>query len=451
MSLIGDSTSYLCRDCFAYGYASGASASGGSQLAICPECGSSRIIQHDELFELHLAHIDCDAFYCSVEKRDNPKLSDKPVIVGGGDRGVVAAACYLARQYGVHSAMPSWRAKQACPELIILKPRMAYYKKIGDEIKEMMLSLSPLVQSLSIDEAFIDMAGTEKLHKKPSAVMLAQLQADILQQIGITVSVGLSYNKSLAKISSDQDKPHGYFTLGRAQAESWMAEQPCSVIFGLGKRSVSRLQEEGIISVGDIQTAPIPRLRRILGNDASRIKALACGRDERLVQPHRKAKSISSETTFATDISDLNALLAIAERQTQNVSKQLKHKSVYGRTITLKLKTAKHQIITRSTTIAQPTQMAFRIFSEIKRLAETHIDGKTSYRLLGVGVELSSETAEASFFTEEHEAIFRKEKLEQAVDSIQSKLGDSSITTGRQLGMTTPKTTQKTDHTSKRK
>jgi len=430
MTLTSQSISYLCRDCFGYGY-----AGGDKKLASCPECGSSRLVQHAELFELHLAHIDCDAFYCSVEKRDNPELADKSVIVGGGDRGVVAAACYVARQYGIRSAMPSWQAKQACPELVILKPRMAYYKQIGDQIKKMMLSLSPLVQPLSIDEAFIDMAGTEKLHKKPVAVMLAQFQADILQQIGITVSVGLSYNKSLAKISSEQDKPHGYFVLGQMEATDWLAEQPCSVIFGLGKRSTARLHAEGINTVGDIQNAALPHLRTILGHDAARIKALASGQDDRTVQPHSTAKSVSSETTFSKDISDLETLLGIAERQTQIVSKQLKQKSVQGRTLTLKLKTARHQIITRSATLAQPTQMAFRIFSEIKRLAEKQIDGKTSYRLLGVGVEISSEQAEASFFTAEHETVFRQEKLELAVDSIHSKLGQDSITTGRQLGM----------------
>jgi len=429
MNPASQSISYVCRDCFSYGYAGGEMA-----LQQCPECASGRIVQHAELFELHLAHIDCDAFYCSIEKRDNPELADRPVIVGGGDRGVVAAACYVARQYGIRSAMPSWRAKQACPELVVLRPRMAHYQMISRQIKQMMLSLTPLVQSLSIDEAFVDMSGTEKLHIKPAAVMLAQFQADIEKQIGITVSVGLSYNKSLAKISSDQDKPHGYFVLGRTQAQSWLATQPCSIIFGLGKRATERLQAEGILRVGDIQTAPLAQLQSILGNDAARIKALASGQDERAVQPSQKAKSISSETTFATDISELESLLAIAERQSQNVSKQLKQKSVRGRTITLKLKTARHKIITRSVTIGQPTQMAFRIFSEIRRLLEKQIDGKTSYRLLGVGVELSAEMAEASFFTEEHESLFRKEKLEQAVDSIQSKLGQDSITTGRQLG-----------------
>ncbi|MGB1441540.1 MAG: DNA polymerase IV [Candidatus Puniceispirillaceae bacterium] len=429
MKLASHSISYLCRDCFSYGY-----AGGQTQLQHCTECASLRIVQHAELFELHLAHMDCDAFYCSVEKRDNPELAEKPVIVGGGDRGVVAAACYVARQYGIRSAMPSWRAKQACSELVVLKPRMAHYQKISRQIKQMMLSLTPLVQSLSIDEAFVDMSGTEKLHKKPAAVMLAQFQADVAKQIGITVSVGLSYNKSLAKISSDQDKPHGYFVLGTSQAQSWLATQPCSIIFGLGKRATARLQAENIHSVGDIQNAPLLQLQSILGNDAARIKALASGQDERAVLPSQKAKSISSETTFASDISDLESLLAIAERQSQNVSKQLKQKSVQGRTVTLKLKTAAHKIITRSVTIGQPTQMAFRIFSEISRLLEKQIDGKTKYRLLGVGVELSSEIAEASFFTDEHEHLFRKEKLEQAVDSIHSKLGQNSITTGRQLG-----------------
>ena len=418
----------LCRHCFAYGY-----VSSGSAFTHCPDCGHDRLICHPELLELHLAHIDCDAFYCAVEKRDNPELRDKPVIVGGGERGVVAAACYVARQYGIRSAMPSWQARKACPELIVIKPRMSHYQAVSRQIKSRMLALTPLVQSLSIDEAFVDMAGTEKLHGRPAAVMLAAFQRQIAEEIGITVSVGLAPNKSLAKIASDQDKPDGFFVLGGAEAKGWLADQPVSILFGLGKAATARLEAQNITSCRDIQQASPHQLRQILGKDADRIAQLASGIDPRQVIPHQPAKSVSAETTFNADETQLDAMLVIAEQQSHRVAKNLKQKGLSGRTITLKLKTSSHKIRTRSISLSQPTQMAFRIFDAVSQLLHKEIDGRTAWRLLGVGVEISDSPEEASLFGVDNDASLKQEKLERALDALSDKLGDVPVTSGRQF------------------
>lgn len=428
MSGYTSGSGFLCRSCFSYGYVSDATG-----VKNCLDCGKDNIVLHPELLDLHIAHIDCDAFYCSVEKRDNPALKDKPVIVGGGDRGVVAAACYVARQYGIRSAMPSWQAHKACPELVVLKPRMAHYQNVSKTIKQMMLALTPLVQSLSIDEAFLDLSGTEKLHGKPAAVVLAEFQAEIYKTVGITVSIGLGANKSLAKIASDQDKPHGFFVLGASDAKDWLAAQPVSIIFGLGKVSTAHLQARGITTCKDIQNIDLQHLRAILGNDAERIYDLAHGIDPREVIPHQKAKSVSSETTFSANERDLDKLLVIAEQQSQRVSKSLKDKNLTGRTVTLKLKTASHKIKTRSVTLPQPTQMAFRIFETVKSILEKEIDGQISYRLLGVGVGVTDLPVEAELFQDTDDTIQKQEKLERALDQLHSKLGDVKVTSGRQL------------------
>ena len=245
----------LCRNCGKAGHF-------GSTLTFefCLACGSSNIRVHPELLSLNIAHIDCDAFYASIEKRDNPEIAKKPVIVGGGDRGVVAAACYIARKFGVRSAMPAWEALKKCPEAVIIRPRMEHYVAIGQQIRDQMLSLTPLVQPLSIDEAFLDLSGTEKLHRASPAEALHRLQQDIKRDIGISVSIGLSGNKSLAKMASDRDKPDGFFVVGMDEAESWLAPQPISILYGIGKSAITRLNAIGVFSCDDLATGDIKAL-----------------------------------------------------------------------------------------------------------------------------------------------------------------------------------------------
>jgi DNA polymerase-4 len=396
-------------------------------------------VLHDELFSLSLAHIDCDAFYCSVEKRDNPALANRPVIVGGEQRGVVAAACYIARTYGIRSAMPTWQAKRACPELVIIKPRMAVYQTIGQQIREMMQALTPLVQPLSIDEAFLDLAGTQKLHHASPALSLARLQQHIKTELRLTVSIGLAANKSMAKIASDQDKPNGFYVIGAAEAKSWLKDRPASLLFGLGKSQMAKLKAAGVHSCGDIVNLPAGQQQSLFGSDAQRLVNLASGIDNRPVVPYSRAKSISSETTFSENISELDTLLAIAESLSAKVSRQLKAKRRAAIRVTVKLKFPTHRLITRSRTLAAPTQMHHDIFDAASDVLRAEIGNGKSYRLLGVGVELSEQDigengdAPTSLLDIVDDNRQKRNKLEAAIDQLHEKLGDDVLKTGRQL------------------
>jgi DNA polymerase-4 len=422
----------LCRACGLAGYL-------GAVLLdqTCPDCGSPRLVQHPELLDLALAHIDCDAFYASVEKADNPDLRDQPVIVGGGKRGVVAAACYIARQFGVRSAMPSWQALQKCPDAVVIRPRMARYQEISRKIRAKMLALTPLVEPLSIDEAFLDLAGTQKLHRRSPAEMLAGLQAEIQAELGLTVSVGLSYNKSLAKMASDQDKPNGFFVLGRAEAADWLASRPVSILFGLGKASTARLEQAGYQTCRDLVQAEPASLRPLLGSQTERLTALAQGIDARPVTPLSRAKSLSAETTFDTDISDYALLEAELELLSQKVSRRLKKAGLEGRRVQLKLKTDRHRILTRSHTLAQPSNRHYILFEAAARLLRAECGAGRFWRLLGVGMEgfeASGQPVTADLFAPQEQLGRRaglEEALEEALDKLHEKMGSEAIATGR--------------------
>ena len=440
---------FLCRDCLLSGHYGFAAEQATMPHPVCPSCDSGRVVLHDELFSLAMAHIDCDAFYCSVEKRDNPELRDKPVIVGGGDRGVVAAACYVARRFGIRSAMPTWQARKACPELIIIKPRMAHYQKVGRQIRQMMLSLTPLVQPLSIDEAFLDLSGTQKLHKCSPAESLAAFQHRVSEEIGVTVSVGLAENKSMAKIASDQDKPDGFYVIGRAEAQGWLQDKPVRILFGLGQVTSKKLNAAGLHTCGDIASCPPAKLRGLLGRDAERVKQLACGIDPRHVEPHRAAKSVSSETTFAQDISALPDLLSIAETLTQTVSVRLKDQNLMAVDVTIKLKRPNHRLLTRTARLPHPTRMAHRLFDVASGLIESEAAPDRAWRLLGIGVSVRSDEAYSPppplhmddlFDQQPNDKADRQDKLEEALDHVREKLGAELIKTGRRFSFETRNT-----------
>ena len=238
----------LCRKC---GWAGQAQ----SRPARCPSCGSPRLTGHEELFALSIAHVDCDAFYASIEKRDDPSLRDKPLIIGGGHRGVVSTCCYIARQSGVRSAMPMFTAKKLCPEAVIIPPNMSKYVSVSSEIRAMMDRLTPLVEPLSIDEAFLDLGGTQAMHKAAPAEVLSRFAREVEEQIGVTVSIGLSHNKFLAKIASDLDKPRGFAVIGKAETLAFLADKPVSLIYGVGKVFSESLREDGYETIGQIQRA----------------------------------------------------------------------------------------------------------------------------------------------------------------------------------------------------
>ena len=352
-------TNSFCRDCL---------TDAAPRATRCRACGSPRLLRHEELDRLAVAHIDCDAFYATIEKRDDPALAAEPVIVGGGKRGVVAAACYVARTFGVKSAMPMFEALRLCPHARVVRPNIDKYSRVGREVRQMMLALTPLVEPLSIDEAFLDLSGTERLHALQPARVLARFATAVETRLAITVSIGLSANKFLAKVASDLDKPRGFAVLGPSEAAAFLAPKPVSFIFGVGKVSAARYARDGFQRIADLQRAGETTLMRRYGDEGRRLARLAYGIDARKVSANRETKSVSAETTFDRDIADFRALERILWRQVEEVSARLKAKALAGSTVTLKLKSADFRIRTRAHSLESPTQLAGRIFAASRGL-----------------------------------------------------------------------------------
>lgn len=415
----------LCRTCLA-------DNPPGSQR--CTACGSPRLVAHPELHALGIAHIDCDAFYAAIEKRDNPDLADKPVIIGGGKRGVVSTACYIARISGVRSAMPMFQALRKCPEAIVIPPNMAKYAAVGREIRAMMLELTPQVEPISIDEAFLDLTGTEKLHRATPAVSLARLASRIEADIGITVSVGLSFGKFLAKVASDLEKPRGFSVIGRAEAVSFLASKPVGLIWGVGKALQARLDADGIRTIGQLQKLDEAGLIRRYGAMGQRLYRLSRAEDDRTVNPRGEAKSVSSETTFDDDQSDPGKLAVVLRNLSERVSASLKKQGLAGRTVTLKLKTPDFRLRTRSRTLPDPTQLADRIWRAGAELLAREADGRTAFRLIGIGVSEMVEPSKADPVDLVDPVAARRAEAERAMDRIRSKFGLQSVELGLTLG-----------------
>ncbi len=414
----------LCRTCFRLddGPADGA----------CASCGGSHTVSHAELDRLRIAHLDCDSFYASVEKRDRPELADKPVLVGGQKRGVVMAACYVARRYGVHSAMPMFKALRQCPDAVVIRPDMQKYGRIGREIREMMRSVTPLVEPISIDEAFLDLTGTERLHGGAPAQTVARLVADIRAAHGITVSIGLSHNKFLAKLASALEKPHGFTVIGEAETVSFLATQPVARIWGVGAVLQKRLERDGITRIGELQQIAEEELVRRYGKMGGRLARLSHGRDSRHVEPGSGRKSLSSETTFAEDVSAPEALKRILWRQAEKVSAGVKKEGIGGRTVTLKLKTARFRIRTRSRTLPHPTQLADVIYAAAAPLIDREADG-TAFRLLGVGLSEFAPADQCDPVDLADPDAQRRKRVETTLDELRDRFGADSIVKGRRL------------------
>ena len=410
----------LCRDCL------GEPDIGGGR---CPICGSPRLVTHPELTDLSIAHIDCDAFYAAIEKRDNPSLAEKPVIIGGGRRGVVSTACYIARTFGVHSAMPMFKALKACPDAVVIRPNMAKYASVGRQLRAMMRDLTPAVEPLSIDEAFLDLSGTDRLHHAPPASVLAGFAQTVERDVGISISIGLSHNKFLAKIASDFDKPRGFSVIGRAETRSFLAEQPVDLIWGVGKAMRARLSRDGITRIGQLQTMDEKILARRYGSIGLRLSRLSRGEDTRAVIASQGAKSLSSETTFFEDISALAGLLPILRKLSENVAARLKDKDLAGNTVVLKLKTADFQTRTLNSKLADPTHLADRIFRTGRGLLEREIDG-TRYRLIGIGVTDLTEGWRADPDDLLDEEATKRARAEAAMDAIRARFGRAGVEVG---------------------
>jgi DNA polymerase-4 len=407
----------FCRDCL---------ADAAPQSVRCAACGSPRLVRHAELGTLAIAHVDCDAFYATIEKRDDPTLAAEPVIVGGGRRGVVAACCYIARTFGVRSAMPMFEALRLCPQAKVVRPNMDKYAKAGREVRQMMLALTPLVEPLSIDEAFLDLSGTERLHGMSPARALARFAGEVERKLRITVSIGLSCNKFLAKIASDLDKPRGFAVLGGAEAPAFLAGKPVSFIFGVGKASAARFARDGFHRIADLQRASEVELMRRYGEEGRRLARLARGIDARTVSADRETKSVSSETTFERDLADFRALERILWGLAEEVSARLKAKELAGSTVTVKLKTADFKIRTRARSLETPTQLARRIFAAARGLLEREADG-TRFRLLGVGMSalVASDQADPADLVDGRAA-----QAEHAVDRVRARFGDDAVVRG---------------------
>jgi DNA polymerase-4 len=392
----------------------------------CGACGSPRLVRHPALPSLTLAHIDCDAFYATVEKRDNPEIADKPVIIGGGKRGVVSAACYVSRTFGVRSAMPMFKALALCPSAIVIRPDMAKYVRVGREVRHAMQALTPLVEPLSIDEAFLDLAGTERVHGMIPAKVLARFARDVERDIGITVSVGLSCNKFLAKIASDLDKPRGFAALDQDEARAMLAEKPVGFIFGVGPATQERLIQRGFRTIADLQRADEVELMKQFSTEGRRLWRLARGIDDRSVVPDRGAKTISSETTFENDIRDFATLEKLLWRLSEKVSSRLKNGELAGSTITLKLKTADFRQRTRSQSIHAPTQLAAKIFAISREMLAKEIDG-TAFRLMGTGVSALRPGSQA----DDTDMLDRRSAhAERAMDDLRKKFGSGAVIRG---------------------
>ena len=413
----------LCRDCL----------TNFSDARRCPACGSPRVVAHDELFSLSIAHMDCDAFYASVEKRDDPSLASKPVIIGGGRRGVVSTACYVARIRGVRSAMPMFQALKLCPDAVIIKPRMEAYVEASRAIRTMMEELTPDIEPLSLDEAFMDLSGTARLHGAPPAVMLARLIKRMRKELGLTGSIGLSHNKFLAKVASDLDKPHGFSVIGKAETDAFLRDKPVRMIWGVGAAAQASLEKAGIRTFSDLLRWDRTDLIARFGSMGDRLWHLARGEDKRRVSAHAPMKSISNETTFHDDTSDPELLDGHLWRMAEKVADRAKAKGLAGRVVTLKLKRADHSLISRRVSLRDATQMADTVYRTARALFD-QVGNQGPYRLLGCGLsDLVAESgADLSADLLDPQARQRS-AAERATDKIRARFGADAILKGRAL------------------
>ena len=407
----------LCRNCDTIFEAAGA----------CPQCEGRRLVAHDEIATLAIAHVDCDAFYASVEKRDRPELTDKPVIVGGGTRGVVAACCYIARLSGVRSAMPMFKARKLCPDAVVIAPEMRKYAAAAAEIRALMATLTPLVQPLSIDEAALDLSGTAALHRAPPAVVLSRFARQVEAEVGVTVSIGLAANRLLAKLAAERDKPRGFAVLG-AEAAAVLAPEPVGILPGVGPALARKLAGMGITRVGQLAALNDRAARARLGEDGPMLAARARGIDPRPIDPARATKSISAETTFAEDIDDAASLARALFPLCEKLARRLRAEGFAAAGLVLKLKTARFETHTHAVRLTAPTQLAETIFEAAKPVLMRAAGPR--YRLIGIGAARLTDAAEADRGDLVDQETPRRAAREDAVERLRAKFGTGIIRRG---------------------
>ena len=353
----------------------------------CPACQSARLVSHPELEALTIAHIDCDAFYASVEKCDRPELIDEPLIVGhAGGRGVVTTACYIARKFGVRSAMPMFQALERCPGAVVVPPDMAKYKEVSGRIRAIFLDATDVIEPVSLDEAYLDLSPENLVDGNSPCVALARIGARVEAEVGITVSIGLSANKFLAKLASELKKPDGYSVIGVAEAKAFLAPLPVGKIHGVGAATAARLEAAGVKTITDLRAMSEMQLVTEFGKFGRRLARFAVGEDDRRVTPDRVAKSLSVETTFGQDLRRPEDLIEAARGLSERVAAQLARRGLAGQTVVLKLKTGDFKLLTRNKRLEFPTQKAAVLFESVQRLIEKEADGR-AFRLIGIGVD----------------------------------------------------------------
>ncbi|MEM9178768.1 MAG: DNA polymerase IV [Pseudomonadota bacterium] len=419
----------ICRDCDTHV---------SDSIEACPNCGSVRMVSHPDLETLSIAHIDCDAFFAAIEKRDNPDLKHKPVIVGGGKRGVVTTCCYIARLNGVRSAMPMFKALKACPEAVVIKPRREAYSEASRQIRAKFEALTPKVQMLSIDEGFLDLSGTTRLAGAIPALSLSRLARDVEADIGITISVGLSENKFLAKTASELDKPRGFALIAKSEAEALLGPKPVGFLHGVGKQLAKKLERDGFRLVSDLQAGEARDLIRRYGETGLWLHQRAHGIDNRPVRTNGLRKSVSAERTFSDDIASHAVLEDRLWEVCEETARRAKRHSVEGSTLTLKLKTKDFRTLTRSITLPAGTNLANAMFRATRPLLERETQAGRAYRLIGVGL---SHLRDARWDTRDliDPGIEKRAKAERASDAARSKFGDASVVTGRSIRLSATK------------
>ena len=413
-------TPALCRDC-------GAAPPGPT----CPVCGSRRIVRHPELFTLSVAHVDCDAFFASVEKRDRPELAGRPVIVGGGVRGVVAASCYVARMHGVRSAMPMWQALKACPDAEVIRPDMPKYAAAARHIRTLMQDLTPLVQPLSIDEAVLDLSGTQALHGAPPAAVLARFALRVEQEVRVTISVGLARNRLLSKLAAGRDKPRGFAVLG-SDAAAVLAHEPVRLLPGVGPAQERKLHALGLTHLMHLQALDDRAARLRLGDDGPALAHRARGEDSRPINPHRDTKSVSAETTFDADLADPALLENHLWRMAEKLARRLREGGFAAGGVVLKLKTARFATRTRNARLPGPTALPDSLFAAGRSLLLREADG-TAFRLIGLGASPLLPGALADQPDLADPDAPRRAATQRAVDALRGRFGEGVIRRGRGL------------------
>jgi DNA polymerase IV len=375
-----------------------------------------------------ILHLDMDAFFASVELADDPSLKGKPVMVGGSTRGVVCAASYEAREYGVRSAMPTARARRLCPHGVFLPVRMARYMEVSGQVMDVLHRYSPLVEQASVDEAYLDISGTETLFGPPEE-LARQAKAEIRDTTSLACSIGIAPVKFLAKIASDLDKPDGLYILHEADVEAFLQVLPVREIPGVGARAVEKLETLGVRTAGDVLRRSEGFWIKQLGKWGKVLFDRARGVDERPVTPYQEPKSESAENTFARDTADREEIARRLLLQSERVARNLRRMGRFGRTVTLKLKFSDFRMITRSRTLPRSTQASQTIFETAVHLLE-EADPKTGLRLVGVGVSQFTKGDDQPVLFQDEE-VERRDNLDRAMDEVRDRFGNKAILRGR--------------------